>query len=96
MIFRQRTSAPAADRRHRGQAGERIARQWLERQGLHTVSENWRGGRGELDLVMREGGTLVFVEVRSRRAGARVSALESLDSRKLTKVRETAQRYLLA
>ncbi|MGC9456106.1 MAG: YraN family protein [Halothiobacillaceae bacterium] len=86
----------AADRRLRGSAGERIARQWLEQQGLKTLSENWRGGRGELDLVMRDGATLVFVEVRSRRAGARVSAIESLDPRKLAKVRETAQRYLLA
>jgi len=81
-------------RLYRGRSAERQAESWLAGQGLKTLSRNWRAGRGEIDLIMRDGDTLVFVEVRSRGSGARVRAVESLNERKLNKLRETASRYL--
>ncbi|MBN0481343.1 YraN family protein, partial [Pseudomonas aeruginosa] len=54
----------------------------LRRQGLATLGKNWTCRRGELDLVMLDGDTVVFVEVRSRRHRAWGGALESIDARK--------------
>jgi putative endonuclease len=54
------------DRRERGQGAEASAAAWLERQGYEVLARNHRTRRGEVDLVCREGGTLCFVEVRSR------------------------------
>jgi putative endonuclease len=56
----------AGDRRARGQVAEAAAAAWLERQGYAVLARNHRTRRGEVDLVCREGGTLCFVEVRSR------------------------------
>lgn len=51
-----------------GRRGEDLAHRYLQAKGLTVVSRNWRpeSGGGEIDLVAREGGTLVFVEVKSR------------------------------
>lgn len=49
-----------------GNAAERAAEQWLQRQGLSTVARNYRCKLGEIDLVMSEGSRLVFIEVRLR------------------------------
>ena len=52
-----------------GSQGERIAERLLRRAGLIVLARNWRGGGGELDRVLLEGDTLVFVEVKTRTAG---------------------------
>lgn len=51
-----------------GRRGEDLAHRYLEKQGLCVVARNWRapGGPGEIDLVARDGETLVFVEVKAR------------------------------
>ena len=51
----------------RGAMGERAARAYLEAKGLRFVGANLRVGRDEVDLLMREGETLVFVEVKLRK-----------------------------
>ncbi|MGH2722043.1 MAG: YraN family protein, partial [Actinomycetota bacterium] len=48
------------------QAGEGAAARHLERRGLRILARNWRIRMGELDLVARDGGVLVFVEVKTR------------------------------
>ena len=50
----------------RGQQAENLALAHLQSAGLKLLVRNWRGGGGELDLVMQEGPVLVFVEVRAR------------------------------
>lgn len=50
-----------------GSRAERLARDYLRKQGLKPVTENWRCRQGEIDLIMREKKVLVFVEVRYRR-----------------------------
>jgi putative endonuclease len=52
--------------RARGRAAEEVAARWLERQGYAVLARNHATRRGEVDLVCRDGGTLCFVEVRSR------------------------------
>jgi putative endonuclease len=49
-----------------GAAGERAAAEWLEREGFEILARNWRDGRYELDIVAGRGGTLHFIEVKTR------------------------------
>ncbi len=83
-----------ADRRRFGQRAETLALAHLQRAGLTLLRRNARAGRGEIDLILRDGDTLVFVEVRARGNGALVAAAESLSPQKCGKVRETAERLI--
>jgi putative endonuclease len=78
----------------RGHRAETTAAEYLMQQGLKLIDRNVRAGRGEIDLIMRDGPTLVFVEVRARKVGAWVSAEESISRSKRQKVIETAERLL--
>ncbi|TBU96642.1 YraN family protein [Phytopseudomonas dryadis] len=83
------------DPRHAsGREAEACARQYLERHGLRLLAQNWRGRRGELDLVMLDGDTVVFVEVRYRKHSAWGGAIESVDGRKRDKLIATAMQFL--
>ena len=66
----------------RGETGEALAAAWLIRHGLRSLARNFRCRLGEIDLVMRDGDTLVFVEVRCRRDCGYGSALESVTAGK--------------
>ncbi|MHC4135260.1 MAG: YraN family protein [Planctomycetota bacterium] len=56
------------DRRELGRSAERTTERLLRRAGLVILARNWRAAGGELDLAALEGETLVFVEVKARRA----------------------------
>lgn len=77
-----------------GQQGEQRAREYLLGQGLYLLDAGWRCRLGELDLVMQAGETLVFVEVRARRPGSPVSALESVDAGKQRRFVRAARAWL--
>lgn len=68
----------------------------LERAGLQLVERNWRNRFGELDLVMRDGDTLVFVEVRYRRNRRFGGSAASIDAAKRGKLVRAAQGFLQA
>ena len=78
----------------RGQEGERLAVRYLERHGMKIVARNVRIGGGEIDVIGEEGGVIVFVEVRLRKAGAAVSAAESITPGKQQKWHRAAQAWL--
>lgn len=78
----------------RGQQAETLACRFLEGQGLRLLRRNWRCKRGELDLVMLDGDTVVFVEVRYRRHSAWGGAIESIDWRKRQRLVTAAQLFL--
>jgi len=79
-------------RQQRGDAAERAACAMLRRNGLRIVARQVRYRAGELDVVARDGSTLVFVEVRSRaRPGF---AAGSVDRGKRRRLRLAAQQYL--
>ena len=80
--------------RQQGQASEHLACQHLQRQGLRLITQNWQCRQGELDLVMLDGDTVVFVEVRARRHSAWGGALESIDARKRGKLVIAAELFL--
>jgi len=66
----------------------------LRAAGLQLVTRNYRCHRGELDLVMRQGPLLVFVEVRQRASDRFGEAAETVDWRKRTRLLATAAHYL--
>ena len=82
------------NRQRIGGHAERRARDWLRERGLTTVAVNYRCRLGELDLVMLDGPTLVFVEVRWRRHGDYGGPLASVDARKQRRLTQAARHYL--
>jgi putative endonuclease len=82
-------------RRSLGARGERLALDHLERLGFALVARNHRTRWGEIDLIVYDGTTLVFVEVKTRRASARAGgALESVALAKQQQVRRIAAAWL--
>lgn len=78
----------------RGAQAEQWAAQYLQRQGLKLVAQNYRSRFGELDLIMQQGDTLVFVEVRQRGSAEFGGAAASIDHHKQQRLIRTAQQYL--
>lgn len=79
----------------RGKQGEQIALRHLENHGLRLVTKNYRCYHGEIDLVMQEKQTLVFVEVRLRSGTHYGSPLASVTRGKIKRLIKTAQHYLV-
>jgi putative endonuclease len=77
-----------------GAAEERAAR-FLAERGLAIVARNYRTRRGEIDLVARDGTTLVFVEVRMRAGASFGGALASIDARKQARIAAAARHFLM-
>lgn len=77
-----------------GDAWEATARRWLERKGLHFIAANVHERGGEIDLIMREGNTTVFVEVRYRRSALFGGAAASVTRSKQHKLLQTARVWL--
>jgi putative endonuclease len=71
------------------------AARYLTRQGLALLYRNFQCRLGEIDLIMRDGNTLVFVEVRFRRNNSHGDACATVDWRKQRKLQRTAQVFLL-
>ena len=78
----------------RGEQAEQIACDYLQQQSLSFISKNYHCRRGEIDLIMQEGDSLVFIEVRYRKSAQFGSALESITVQKQKKIIITAQYYL--
>ncbi|MEC4748984.1 YraN family protein [Methylomicrobium sp. Wu6] len=78
----------------RGDDAEEKARKFLRNKGLVLVRRNFRCKQGELDLVMKDGRTLVIVEVRFRQSNRHGSALESITRAKQSRIIAATQVYL--
>lgn len=78
----------------RGRNAEATAEAHLRREGLDLITRNYRSPFGEIDLVMREGAVVVFVEVRFRASAAFGAPAETIDPRKRSRLRATAEHYL--
>jgi putative endonuclease len=85
-----------AARRARGELGERLAAGLLERGGCRILARNYRCRGGEVDIVVDDQGELVFVEVRTRRAGGLVGPEESVTLLKRQRLLRAAEHYLQA
>ena len=81
------------ERRQVGMTGENIARQYLRGKGYAILCANYRCLLGEIDLVAREGSTVVFFEVRTKTGVAFGSPMESITSQKQERLRRLANYY---
>jgi putative endonuclease len=77
-----------------GRAGEAAARKFLEQKGLKFLTANFKGKRGEIDLVFRDGDCLVFVEVKTRSPGSWTAPARAVDREKRIALARTAADYL--
>jgi putative endonuclease len=81
-------------RQQTGAAGEAAAAEYLVRHGLAVVERNFRVRGGEIDLVCRDGATVVFVEVRVRVRAGYGGAAASIDGRKQQRLILAARHWL--
>ncbi|PWF43365.1 YraN family protein [Massilia glaciei] len=81
-------------KQRKGQLWERQALAHLQKNGLTLVEANFSCKGGEVDLIMRDGETLVFVEVRQRASAARGGAAASITPAKIRRLVHAAQFYL--
>lgn len=81
-------------KRAAGDRGEARAEAFLNGHGLKTFRRNWQCRHGEIDLVMFDDATVVFVEVRMRTPLGFGGGLDSVDSRKQRKLARTAAYFL--
>jgi putative endonuclease len=89
-------SGSVSQRRLRlGRRGERKATRFLRRQGLRVLERNWRCPGGELDVLAREGDTLVVVEVRTSRAGFAGGPAYTVGPEKRRRLERLTRRWLL-
>lgn len=81
---------------NRGAQAEQLAAKFLLRHGLKLLQSNYRCRYGEIDLILQDGTTLVFAEVRLRGRNGFVGAAASIDANKQGRLVRTAQHYLAA
>lgn len=78
----------------KGSDAEQIAVSYLQRQHLLLIARNYRCRFGEIDLIMRDGTTLVFIEVRMRANEKYGGAAASITPAKQARLLRTARHYL--
>lgn len=81
-------------RRTLGTSGEKHARHVLESQGYRHVAASWRGGGGEIDLIMADGDELVFIEVKTRRGDHAGRAEDAVSPRQIRALMRAAHAYV--
>ena len=77
-----------------GDEAERLAREFLEKQGLVYLEQNYRCRTGEIDLIMRDNDELVFVEVKFRSKNQHGAAVEFFHASKRRKFESAVTHYL--
>ena len=77
-----------------GQRGEREAERFLLREGWITIDRGYSDRFGEIDLIMADHDTLVFVEVKTRARNDGTSPTEAVDEIKIQRITKTAQGYI--
>lgn len=80
--------------KRRGDRGEDEAARFLKKRGYRVLERNWRHRQWELDLVCRDGDTIVFVEVKTRAAGTMGTPADGLNRKKQERLVKAASQYL--
>lgn len=76
-----------------GNEGENLAAEFLQNKGFEIVARNYRFKHAEIDLIIRTGNMLVFVEVKTRSSSSFGEPEAFVDSRKASKIFEGAEQY---
>jgi putative endonuclease len=89
------TDGTPRDRAWTGDYGEHVAADFLRARGCRILAKNFRARRGgEVDIVARDGKLLLFVEVKTRRADARIRPLDAVDQSKRKLIERGANAWL--
>jgi putative endonuclease len=83
-----------AEHLRRGRLGERAAKKFLRRQGLKFLAANFRSQRGEIDLILRDGDCLAFVEVKTRSSGGWTRPAAAVNAQRRRRLSQAALDYL--
>lgn len=89
------TETTAAARMALGQYGEKVAARHLVEKGLVLLERNWRCDEGEIDLVLRDGATLVVCEVKTRTSLEVGTPHEAITDAKLARLKRLGERWAL-
>jgi len=84
-----------ADKKDIGDKAERIALKHLKKHKLKLIEKNYLCRHGEIDLIMQEGDSIVFIEVRYRKNPHYGGAVASVNKHKLRKISKSIEHYLL-
>ena len=76
-----------------GRLGEHLAVQYLESEGMRVLERNWRCPAGEIDIVARDGNTLVMVEVKTRSGLVFGTPFSAITAQKLARLRRLASAW---
>lgn len=79
-----------------GWLGELRAAVYVRRHGMRVLARRYRAGHGEIDLIAREGDTLVFIEVKSRPRGKIGDGARAVNGEKQRRIRSAARQYVSA
>ncbi|MDP7536914.1 MAG: YraN family protein [Methylococcales bacterium] len=90
------TPKPRLKNTTKGAITEEIAHNFLIKKGLTTIDRNYRTSFGEIDLIMNDQKTFVFIEVRYRSYDYFGSATESITKSKQNRIIKTAQHFIMA
>ena len=77
-----------------GRRGEDEAARFLRKKGYRILKRNYSCRFGEIDLVARDGDTVVFVEVKTRRSSSFGPAAEAVDRRKMGRIKKASEFFL--
>jgi putative endonuclease len=78
----------------RGELGERAVKKYLQKQGLKFLAANFRSGRGEIDLIFRDGDCLAFIEVKTRSSENWARPAAAVNSERRRRLSQCALDYL--
>ncbi|HWU22817.1 MAG TPA: YraN family protein [Nocardioides sp.] len=92
-VTSQPRGATAASRKALGEYGEEVAARYLHGLGYAVLERNWRCEIGEVDLVCREGSTLVICEVKTRSSTVAGTPHEALTDAKLARLKRLGERW---
>mgnify|MGYP000062616603 CR=1 FL=1 len=85
-----------AEHNDKGRWGERLAAEYLERNGFRILWRDWRDGHRDLDIVAVDADQLVVVEVKTRRAGSFLAPELAVDARKRRNLAIAAAKFVSA
>ena len=77
-----------------GRMAEDMALRYLQKHDLTLLTRNFRSRFGEIDLIMQEKNTIIFIEVRARKNNAFLHPAETIDRTKRNKIRKTSQVFM--
>ncbi|RKX24093.1 MAG: YraN family protein [Candidatus Zixiibacteriota bacterium] len=90
------SSKPGSNRKQtQGRKYENLAAEYYQQQNFDIIERNWRAGHKEIDLIVKRGNLIVFVEVKSTYSKKFGHPAERVDKKKISNLTQAAKQYLI-